>query len=357
MSTSGAERHEIVTRAEFRFVVVAGLVLWLLVIGRNFLIPLAFAVLIANLMAAMVDRISRIRFGRRPLPRWLSTVLGIALVLFALFVVVRILAAQADSISAVWPGYVTRFEALVAKAGTYLGDDVSAEITDAVASLNIARTLSGVVGSAGSFLVAAGLVLLYVAFLVVEQANLPAKLDGLFPEPDKAARVRRMMQAISASVRRYIWIKTIMSLLTGGASYVVMELMGLHFAETWGLIIFFLNYIPNIGSALGIVFPAMLALVQFDTLGPFLVLTATLTVVQTVIGNVIEPAFMGRSLNLSSFVIILSLIFWGALWGVAGMFLSVPITVMAMIVCTHVPRWHWIAVMLSADGRVEPATT
>lgn len=132
----------------------------------------------------------------------------------------------------------------------------------------------------------------------------------------------------------------------------VLRLVGVDFAAVWGLIIFLLNYIPNVGSAIGVVFPALLALVQFETLTPFVMVVLGLGTTQFVIGNVVEPAMMGSSLNLSSFVIILSLTFWGMIWGIAGMVLCVPIMVIIAIVCSNFKRLHWVAVLLSSDGRI-----
>jgi AI-2 transport protein TqsA len=140
--------------------------------------------------------------------------------------------------------------------------------------------------------------------------------------------------------------------LTGVACYAVLRFEGIDFAESWALLIFVLNYIPNIGSIVGVAFPCLLALVQFETLTPFFVLITTLTLIQVAIGSVLEPMLMGQGLNMSPFAIILSLAFWGMIWGIAGMFLSVPILVIIIVVCAHVPKWRWVAVLLSKDGNV-----
>ena len=146
-----------------------------------------------------------------------------------------------------------------------------------------------------------------------------------------------------------------MSVVTGILSYTVLKMLGVDFAETWALLIFLLNYIPTVGSILGVVFPAVLALVQFDTLGPFLVIAVLLSAAQFAIGNVIEPIFMGKVLNLSSVVVIIALSLWGSVWGIVGMFMSVPITVVLMIMCAHIPNLKWIAVLLSEDGKLAEA--
>ena len=91
---------------------------------------------------------------------------------------------------------------------------------------------------------------------------------------------------------------------------------------------------------------------QFETLAPFILVVTGLGSAQFIIGNIIEPIFQGRSLNLSSFMILVSLTFWGSVWGVPGMILSVPIMVTVAIICSYVPRLHWVAIFLSADGKL-----
>jgi predicted PurR-regulated permease PerM len=116
----------------------------------------------------------------------------------------------------------------------------------------------------------------------------------------------------------------------------------------------FLNFVPNIGSIVATAIPTLAALVQFDSWTPVVLIFTFIGLIQFSVGNLIEPGLMGRSLNLSPFVIILSLTFWGAIWGIVGMFLAVPIMVMVMITCSHVPSLHPIAVLLSRDGVPKP---
>jgi predicted PurR-regulated permease PerM len=219
-------------------------------------------------------------------------------------------------------------------------------------SLDMGAMLSWLGGSVGSILSDFILIALYVAFLLVEQRFFPGKIARLASNEENAAKARLLMGAISKQVQTYMGIKTLVSLLTGFVSYIILRLVGVDFAAVWALLIFLLNYIPNIGSALGVIFPALLTLVQFETLTPFVIILIGLGAVQFIIGNVVEPAMMGSSLNLSSFVIILSLTFWGMIWGIPGMVLCVPITVIIAIICSHFERFHWIAVLLSTDGRV-----
>ena len=134
-----------------------------------------------------------------------------------------------------------------------------------------------------------------------------------------------------------------------------MASVGVDFAAFWAVMVFFFYYIPTVGSILAIVAPAMLTLVQFDNLTPFLIVLLVFGTIQVVTANVIEPAIMGSTLNLSPLVVIVSLMVWGTIWGVVGMFLCVPITVVSLIVLAQFETTRPIAVLLSADGRIPGA--
>jgi len=131
-----------------------------------------------------------------------------------------------------------------------------------------------------------------------------------------------------------------------------MKWVQLDFAEFWALLIFFLNYIPNIGAMVATAFPVALALIQFDSWEPFIEITSGIVAIQFIVGNFLEPRLLGKSLNLSTLVILFALALWGSLWGIIGMFLSVPITVMMMIIFAHFDVTRPIAILLSQDGYI-----
>jgi predicted PurR-regulated permease PerM len=198
-----------------------------------------------------------------------------------------------------------------------------------------------------------------VLFLLFEQVVFDHKLRRFIHNPDREEHVRTALARITKEIEAYIWIKTVTSAMTAIISYVVLIMVGVDYAAFWGLLIFLLAYIPTIGSLLGIVFPALLTLLQFGALEPFLIVAVPLAMTQIIIGNIIEPRMMGRSLNLSPLVVMVSLVLWSLIWGVPGAFLCVPITVIFMIICTYVPSLRQVAVLLSTDGTLEstPRTT
>lgn len=333
-------------------IIALGVAVTGLVLGSSFLIPLAIAILLWNLLEALITSFQRVGVGHVRLPRSLATVLGVAVVILSLYLVASVLFGQADAIQAAWPRYVSRLEAMVGELSQWLGPLGSAKVRKLFEEIDLTRRISSLLFSAQSFMVSLALVVAYVGFLLAEGRHLRAKVAAMSSSKEQAAKTYALLSDISDSVRGYIWIKTLVSLLTGGVSYVILRLIGVDFAETWAILIFVLNFIPNIGSILAVTFPALIALVQFDSVSPFVTLVLCLTAIQFTVGNVLEPILMGSTLNMSPFAIILGLAFWGTTWGIVGMFLAVPILVLVMIVCAHIPSWRWIAVLLSRDGHI-----
>ena len=180
-------------------------------------------------------------------------------------------------------------------------------------------------------------------------------MDALFPQSEHKKLVNNILNHIVQDTQTYLGLKTLLSLITATLSWIIMKAVGLDFAEFWALLIFFLNFIPNIGAIVATTFPALLALIQFQSWLPFIIITSGVVAIQFMIGNLVEPRFLGKSLNLSALVILFALALWGAIWGVLGMFLSVPITVMMMIIFAHFKATRPIAIMLSQDGYIKKA--
>ncbi|MFW2405760.1 MAG: AI-2E family transporter [Gammaproteobacteria bacterium] len=332
--------------------VIVATLLATLIIGKTLLIPLAIAILLWVLLDATRGALIRWSPGAKSMPRGVATLLAILLMLAGNYVVVWIVLAQAEAFATALPVYQANFEALLIRGANLLGLDELPTAAAMLDNIDLQAVLGTVGDSIGSLISNVALVLIYLGFLLAEENILPKKLARLQSDPDKSARLQRVTIDISTTVQRYVGMKTGVSLLTGLVSYAVLVLVGVDFAALWGLLIFLLNFIPNIGSVLGVIFPALLTLVQFDSLTPFLIIVAGLGSVQFIIGNIVEPAYMGKSLNMSSFMILLSLTFWGLIWGLPGMFLSVPMMVVTGIVCANISGLRWISVMLSGDGRL-----
>lgn len=251
------------------------------------------------------------------------------------------------------PIYVARFDMLYRDGMQWLGDHriiVPGGMDELLFSparlINLVTTL--LMGLAG-FMSMAFLVVLITLFLLAEAAGVPRKLRSL---PGQADADLRRYSRIGDEVQRYLAIKTLTSLSTGILIGLWALFIGLDFPLFWGLTAFLLNFIPTIGSLVAAIPAILLALVQLGPGGAVLTASGYLAV-NTVIGSLIEPAVMGRGLGLSPFVVLMSLLFWGWVWGPIGMLLSLPLTMVLKILLEHSQNLSWIAVLLgpSIDER------
>ena len=186
------------------------------------------------------------------------------------------------------------------------------------------------------------LVFLIVLFILIEASGFPDKLAAAFPDPEKTLG---HFKAMTTSVNQYMGVKAIFSMATGILIWLILALIGVDFAPTWGLLAFLLNFIPNIGSIIAAVPAILLALLQLGFPAALLALLGYL-VVNITIGNFLEPRFMGRRLGLSTLVVFLSLLFWGWVLGPIGMVLSVPLTMIVKIALAANEDTRWVAVLL-----------
>ncbi len=186
------------------------------------------------------------------------------------------------------------------------------------------------------------LVFLTILFMLMELSSIPDKLRTIFKGP---AESMDYLTTIIQSIRHYLVIKTYISLGVGVFIYISLSIIGLDYAILWALIACLLNYIPNIGSLIALIPAFFLALVQVGMGGAIWVLVS-FAAVHSVLGNFIEPKIMGKGLGLSTLVVFLSLVFWGFIFGIVGMFLSVPLTITLKIVLEQNEKTKWIAILL-----------
>ncbi len=185
------------------------------------------------------------------------------------------------------------------------------------------------------------LILLIVLFILLETSGFPGKLQAAFPDPN----VMGHFQTIRVNVNRYMGLKALISLATGVSVWIMLAIIGVDFPGTWGLLAFFLNFIPAIGSIIAAVPAVLWALVQLGLSSALLTALAYL-VVNIIIGNFLDPRIIGKKLGLSPLVVIISLIFWGWVLGPIGMLLSVPLTMIVKIALATSENTRWLAVML-----------
>lgn len=330
--------------------VVTALVVAGLSLGAPILVPFAEALLVWFIINALADALRRAPPLGARVPRsaalWLAAGLVALLGLAAVYSGVRSLVAFGPQAIRLQTSLDPLMQQVAVAFGPD-GGDMLGRALDAIGLETLMRqVVLGLIGLFNQF----GFVAIYVAFLLVDQAFFAAKLRILFPDPARREAVESLLTDLGGRIRAYLWIMTKISALTAMASLVVMLLVGLENPVFWAILVFLLNFIPTIGSILGAFLPAAYALVQFQELGPFLVLLAVLGTIQFVVGNVVLPRLAGSTLNLSLTVTILCLAVWGALWGVTGMFLAVPLTASLLLVAARFEATRPLAVALSQTG-------
>lgn len=333
--------------------VIAAVVVLGLYYGRSLLEPLALGIIVWYLMAGLAHAIASVRIGKVRVPRIVGIVLSPLIIVGLLILVINRISASVNFFIDALPIYTENLEVLLAGLSAQFDVQIMEEVNRLFESVSLPQLVSSAAVELASLTGSIGLILIYVAFLAFEQRFFMTKVHLIVRERQRQEEVGRILARIQADIRTYVLVKTIMSVLTGFISFAVLSIVGVDFAALWGFIIFLLNYIPTIGSLLGVIFPATMALVQFGAIWPVVVILAGLGGTQFLIGNIIEPRIMGNSLNISPLVVMLSLALWGALWGVTGMILCVPITVIAMIVLANFRSTRGIAIALSQDGRID----
>lgn len=338
-------------RAALWAIVIAA-TMYLLVAGRGLLMPIVLGLVLWYMVDALADAFEAPRVAQLRLPRPVALLAAVCVIGGLFWVLGRTIGANLTAVVAAAPNYETRLQHLVTAGAKMIGIEQAPTLGELFDRISLADTLGGFAAAAASVVSVAGIVVIYAGFLFVEQAHFGRKLAIVFGQDSHQARVRAVLGRIDRDIRIYIRIKTALATATSILGYCVMAWVGVDFAGFWAVMLFFLYYIPTVGSILAILAPAILTLVQFDNLTPFLIVLLVIGTVQIVTANVLEPALMGRSLNLSPLVVIVSLIVWGTIWGVVGMFLCVPIMVVALIVLAQFETTRPVAVLLSADGEI-----
>ena len=337
----------------FMWLAIVGIVLLILVHGRPFLVPIVVGFLIFTVLSAGIDKVSRIRMGRVSPPYWLAAIFGLVVLGALLIFIYSIVSGELLLMIAEWPTMLERLQGVVASLSEWLGQDLAEAFRLSLGDFNIVDGLRGLVTPAGVAIASIVVVLLYVGFMFVESGYFPQKIDRLFTDPARAAEVKETGRQIVAGVHRYLLFKTLLSAGNTLAAYAVLKIIGVDFAETWAMLTFFLNFIPKIGSITATVLPSLFALLQFQEFQPVFLTVVGLALVHGLTGEVIEPMVMGKSLNLSSLVIMAALTFWAMVWGVAGAFLAVPLMAVILTICAKIPALRPVAILLSSDGDID----
>lgn len=326
---------------------------WILHVGRDLLVPIVAAVLCVFAISGLSSVLARLAPLRR-VPGWVRDLIAAGLICVALVELTFLMLGSIGQMIAEAPAYQTAagdfvrfFAAMFDLDGEQTLRAIQAELAGV---LDLGGLLRAAAGSALGALAVLIFVLLNIAFLMLERKDFTAKLSMLGLPGPQFSRLQVILADVNARIGQYLAVQTMLNIALGLVSWAIMKLFGLNFAVVFAIIIAVLNYIPYIGSFVGVAFPVAAGLVEFAQPGTTIWLGIALGLVQFGIGNILAPRVMGNSLNLSPWVILVALTFWASIWGVAGALFSVPIMAVAVVIMSEFDTTRAAAVFLSHKG-------
>ena len=329
---------------------------WVLYIGKSVFVPIVFSVLVVYVIVGLARLLFRLSLLERLLPPQMGHALAAMVIVLALAAIASLLANNLGKVAALAPQYsaslLNTVQSVAERFGVELAPTWATLRRELMAQINTQRLIGTTVVSVSSIASTLIIVLLYVAFLLIEQRALSAKLAKISSDPKKVEQMQKIVIHINTRIGAYLALKTLVSAVQGAVSWAILAFFGVDLALFWAVLIGLLNYVPYIGSVLGVALPVAFATMQFADASTVFAILLSLSAAQFFIGFFLDPYLLGNSLNLSPFAILVSLAVWSAIWGIAGAFLAVPITACMALVFAEFDGTRPIAVLLSRNGDV-----
>lgn len=320
----------------------------------DILTPLAIAIF----LLIMIGGIQRELEERTPLPHRWSGLAAVLIVVVAFAVSIAIIVDGAAGFFSDASGVTTnlgpRIDQIIADVGAMFGVETVPTARELIAGVDLRGSLTTLAFQVQGIASGAFFVLVYLGFLLASQAGFGKKIVGMFPDSSARRDALQVVARVRSGVEGYLWVQAVTGAMICAAAWALMRAVGLENAEFWTFVIFVVGFIPILGGAIAGLAPPLFALVQFPDYWPALILLAGLQAILFIVGNMIQPRMQGENQNIDPVVVLLSLAFWGKIWGVAGMFLSTPLAVMAMAILAEFKGSYWMAVLLSGDGEPYP---
>lgn len=319
---------------------------FILIVAKEILIPIILAFVIWFIMKEVNRLLKKIKIGKRSLPNVLTHALSFVFITYLLSIFVTLLIESTQNFIIILPEYQANLQDMIKYLSDYLGEDIGSLLQDWIESIDIEKLFSIVLSGLYSILSNGALIMLYTIFIMLDSSVFRTKLRAAYPENDRFLKISTVIDRINDSLSEYIVLKTLVSLMTAVLSYIIFLILGLDFAIFLSLIIFIFNFIPSIGSIIATIFPVIIAVLQFGDWLTVLLVLLLIGGIQVTVGNVVEPKIFGDRLNVSALTVIIALSVWGAIWGVAGMLLSVPLTIIMIIIFNQFPETRRISILL-----------
>ncbi len=329
-------------------------IIYALKVGQSIFLPFVVALFLWCLIYILTTNYSKFFIEKLKLPFWIkyiARILAIITLAGIIYFIVIGIKSNIDEVSKTFGHYQKNMENVFDKIQAYFGIKHKITFSNAIKDIDISKFINTVIQSVANFVKSSMMVFIYLFFILLEEKSFSKKIPQFFSSKKKEKETKKIFQKVYSKIETYVSVKMFTSFLTGILTYIVMESVSLDFAMFWAILIFLLNFIPTIGSIISSIFPILLAILQFNgDILPTSIVTVGIISIQLLIGNIIDPKIMGKRLNLSPLVLILSLVIWGSIWGIVGMFLCVPIMIILTIVLLQFPSTKKYAMLLTEDG-------
>ena len=315
---------------------------------RDILIPFVIAFVFTVLVSALVQFIR----SRQPkAPDWAIAGTAALVVIFLAGGGIFVMGQGMVQIVAQGPALADRLDQIVHDLGRSLHLKEELKLGMIIGSIDVphiaATVLSSLQGIATSFL----LMVVYFGFMIAGRERVSRKIDAAAGSSKYATVIKQVVGQAAADIETYVWVQTITGVMLTLAALIVMLAVGLNNVLFWSVVFFLLTFIPNIGVTVGSLLPSLFALIQFPTLWQAITIFVVTQVAAAIVGNLIYPRMQAETQNIDPVVTLLALSFWTVLWGLAGSFLAVPLTLMSMMVFAQFEDTRWVAAILSNDGK------
>ncbi len=338
---------------------LAAVARWMVIVTAGFFLlrelgailkPLLLAVLFAYIIIPIYHRV------KKRVPGRLAIVAVAALSLLILAGLTALLQSSARTLYEEYPALSQQARAIINDARDYgvrqfpSTSRMVGELTQSDQGLDgVARDWIGRSASAAADAASQGVIVgFYLLFMLVEAGRFPRRVRAAFPD-HRADRIMTTVTSINAGIADYLRAKVYASLVLAVPVFVLLTVFGTRFALVWAVVNFFANFIPYVGAVAGYSLPTLYALLQFGPGWEFVAIAAAMLAIHVSTATLVEPAIIGKAVGVSPLVILISLAFWGYCWGLTGMFLAVPLTVIAKITCAHIPATRPIAKLVSDE--------
>lgn len=336
------------------FTLATCLVVLMLSVAKTIILPLIVAVLfwylVLTLRTFYFNFFSKVSFLSK-FAKYIAMPVAIITFAVGIYLIGSIMTHNISSVMKDADANQTQLLNGIHEVAKKLGFDGDFKTSDFIRRVNIRRFIANIASGITALAKNAGLVVVYMLFLFLEQKSIRKKMNKLFSDKSDREKAYKMLAKVDKNLKTYVAVKTFISISTGVCGYVLMSAVGLQYAPFWALLLFIMNYIPTFGSLISSILPITFAVIQFsDKLIIPVILAFGFLFIEMLFGNFIEPKILGKTLNLSPLVILLSLVVWGAIWGVAGMFLCVPLMSLIMIALSSFSSTRKYALLLSENG-------